>query len=459
MNSIGQITSKAGPFFIEALAHLKNRVVPPSQADSGLSVQSYDNRGKLADFLSQMRSRMERLQAGLAANSFLAGSFSRNHKMASVSDRSKVLASASDSAAEKEYSLAVNRLARSRSFVSRTFDSAGTTDLEAGTYSFDLTVGSRSYSLDVTIDKNVAGPDSNRDVLRKIQSVIAGKDENVEAVISESTVKDFTPYGENVFKEVASLQVSSVAEGKDVSFALEDTSGNLIETLGLDKIRTYGRSSEYSLNSSRAASATNTLSLDENNLTAVLLGETAGSNVSIKVAGGVEAVEKELLSIIGDYNSFVEWIDGNRRFVSSRLKKDMLSGINSFAVRSRSLLPQDDSEITTGDLSSVLQVKKAADSLDLQFAEIGLTVNKDGRIDITDSFGATLVEDLETVHAAFAGEDGFFSRISSSIEILLSQGGSRYLEEKSQFLTYDAKGMSRDGIYRQGVTQLFNLYV
>lgn len=200
-------------FWGGASRSLGTRNLPISEDRSGLSVNSFDNRGKSADFLSEFRSSLEKFQKRLTTNSFFSDSFSHNIKTARVSDSDKALASASRATEKKYFSIGIERLAGSRTAVSSRFVSNEVTEFEAGTYSFDLAVNGTSYSLDVEIEKKVSDPDTNLDVLRKVQSAIHFADNNVEAFVSEGKRKDYNPYAENVYERVSFLTVRNKSTG------------------------------------------------------------------------------------------------------------------------------------------------------------------------------------------------------------------------------------------------------
>lgn len=463
MSSSDEVNANARTFFIEASWNLEKSQIstsfaPKIEDQPGPDANTFDNRDKFSDFLSEFRSQFQKFQTRLSTNSFISDSFTRLITTARVSDSDKILAKASSSADEKDYSVDVQRLARARTAVSNTLVSNEVTDFDEGTYSFDLTVGSTSYSLDVEIDQTVTNPDTNKDVLRKIQSAIDDvADSNIEAFVSEVKRKDFNPYAENVYERASYLTVRNKSTGEEVDFSLQDTSGNLIEELGLDKIRSYGRKNQYTVNGTSSNANSNNISLDSDRLSAVLLDTTPSKTVNIKVRGGTPTLEKELIDIVADYNNLIEWLDDNRRFVSPDVKIDLFKDVGSTEVNRRVLQSKNDVPVAQGDLSSTVQTEISG-TIDHKLIEIGLKLNNDGILEISDDFSSALSRKTKDVYEALAGEKGFFTKIKSAIDDILAQSGERYILEHSNFLTYDSQGENSQKIYRQGVSHLFSLY-
>lgn len=462
MGSNGEVNATARTFFVEASWNLEktqisSSLAPKMEDQPGPVVNTFDNRGKFSDFLSEFRSQFQKFQTRLSTNSFISDSFTRLIKTARTSDSDKILAKASSLADEKDYSIDIKSLAGTRNASSNTLVSNVVTSFDAGTYSFDLTVGSTSYSPSVEIDKTVTNPDTNKDVLRKIQSAIDGVDSNIEAFVSEVKRKDFNPYAENVYERASYLTVRSKSTGEEVDFSLQDTSGDLIEKLELDKIRSYGRKNQYTVNGINNNANSNDISLDSNRLSAVLLDTTTNGAVNVKVRGGTPTLEKELLDIVADYNNLIEWLDDNRRFVSPDVKIDLFKDVGSTEVKRRVLQSKDDVPVVQGDLSSTVQTEISG-TIDHKLIEIGLKLNNDGGLEISDDFSSALNRETKGVYETLAGEKGFFTKIKSAIDDILAQSGEKYILEYSVFLTYDSQGENKQKIYRDGVSQLFSLY-
>lgn len=460
MSGIGAADAQKGSVFIDAFTNLRTpRVMPLQVEPSGLTVNSFNNQGKVAEFLPKLRSRLEKFHSVLKTNSFLSDSFTWKIKTARVSERDKMLAKASSKAAKAEYSVDVDRLARTRTAVSSQLRNSEITDFEMGTYSFDLTVGSNSYAIEVNVDKTVSDPDTNKDVLQKVQAAIQGLNENIEVSVSEVKRRDYNQYAENVYKRVSFLTIKNKATGEDVLFSLQDTSGNMLETLGLDKIRSYGSKSQYTVNGKSAASDSNIVSLENNKLDALLLNTTTGNRtVSVKVRGGLSVLEKELHGVVADYNSMIDWLDDNKRYISPTLKRDIFTDIDSLALKQKNISGKKSGNRGDGEGLSILPQVKNSGSFDTKLAAIGLKLDNDGRLEISDDFASALENDLASVHETLAGEDGLFSKIGSAVDFILNQSGAKYILEKSHYLSYDSEGEGGKNVYRESVSQMLNIY-
>ncbi len=455
MSSIGGVNASASQFFVEASTNLQNTVAPIQEATSALNQNSYDNTGKTADFLSQFRNKLQSFQHNLTSNSFLSNGFSWRVKTAGVSDREKLLVYAATEAEEKEYSVDIDRLANNRKALSEQLDSNEVTEFEEGTYSFDLTVGDATYSLDVEIDQTVTDPDTNKDVLRKIQSAIDGKDDNIEAFITDTKVKDFTLYSDNFFyKDVSTLTIRNPSTGTENAFSLQDTSGDLIETLGLDVVRKVGNANEYSVNASSSSTQSNSVAINSD-LQAQFLDITPEKITSVRVRDDRSDLEKELTDTIDEYNDFIQWLDDNQRFVSTRAKNDIFQEIGSTLLNQNS--PQSkNGAVSQGDISSALQINNK-NTIEYDLSEIGLQLTNEGRLEIDGDFGTALENDLKAVYDVLAGEEGFFSKVGTAVNDILEEGGANYILKQSNFLTYDTSAKTTD-VYLQGASQVISVF-
>ncbi len=456
MSSIGGVSASANHFFVEANANLQNKSSPAQKASSSYSRYSYDNTGQSADFLATFKSRLQKFQYSLSSNSFLADAFSWRIKTAGVADRNRLLVKASTSAAETDYSVKIDRLADSRKAVSKRINSNDVTEFDSGTYSFDLTIGETTYSLDVEIDKTVTNPDTNKDVWRKIQAAIDGKDVSIEAFINEKKVKDYSQYTANSFKRVSSLTVQNKSTGTESNFTLQDTSGDLIDKLGLDKIRSSGSTSQYAVNAESGSTNSNSVALN-NDLQAQFFSTTNEKPLNLRVRGAKADLEKALINTIADYNDLMEWLDDKRRFISSTVKNDIFQKIGSSILNRNNLQNKEGLAVTQGNLSSTLQVTNR-ESTERELAEIGLQLTNDGRLNINDDFAAALQKDLKAVHGVLAGDDGFFSKVGQAVADILNQSGEKYILQQSNFLAYNSNGTQTKDIYLRGSSQLVNLY-
>lgn len=456
MGVIGNVKANGGTLYELLLKNLQIRsassVAPKKEDQPAPTFNSFDNQKKLPGFLAEFRSSFVRFQSRLNNSSFLGASFTRLMKTATVSDSGKALAKASGEASEDSYTVSIARLAERRKSLSETLVSKQTTDFDEGTYTFDLTVGRNSYSIDVEIDKSVTNPDSNKDVLRKIANAVSGVDENIEAQVIESKRKDYyNLYTENALEKVSSLSISNVQAGNEFEYSLSDTSGDLIEKLGLDRTRTMGRENQYSVNHVVAGGDSNTVTLDDNRLSVEFLDPTREDKpLSIKVAAGMAALEKELTDVINEYNELVNWLDNNRRFVNPAVKSQLFGNLQSRTL-SGNYLPGREGSVKFNVANSSV--------IDQKLTEIGLTIQTDGSIAIDEEFSKSINRDLKGIYDALAGEQGFFTQIAAGIDEILSRNSSVFVLERSNYLTYDAQGNDKQSIARRGVAGFLDLYL
>ena len=155
-----------------------------------------------------------------------------HYRTASVSDPDKIRAQAALDATPTNYLVDIDRLATAQTHRSRSLLSEEITDLAEGTYTFTLTVGETSHSLNVNINKTGLDPDTHKDVLKKLGRRISQADDSLEAFVVESPRKVYSTLSDNLTEKVVSLTVRNKNTGDSTYFSLEDDSGTIIDTLG-----------------------------------------------------------------------------------------------------------------------------------------------------------------------------------------------------------------------------------
>ena len=334
-----------------------------------------------------------------------SGSVASLFRTVSVSDSSKASAQVEDGAKTVQYSLDIDRLATAKTAQSVPLRSDSITDLSEGTHSFTLEVDDTIYELGITVVKSGSSPDTNKDVLQKLAHAISGTNINIEAFVSEGNRKVYSMLAENLTENIASLTVRTKETGDSTDFSLSDSSGgSILETLGLNSIAMYGKTSRYSLDATSGESDTNTVTSDSERLTIRFLDKTADS-VTIRVSGGVDPVFNEISELIAAYNYYVSWFDSNSQYINPAVKEDMVEDISSIEER----------------LSS-----------------IGLVLADSGTVYITEEFENAIKTDIGTVRQTLTGADGFFTKVSSSLNVIMTHGALEYVRNKEQLYGYSS---------------------
>ncbi|NOX32123.1 MAG: flagellar filament capping protein FliD [Deltaproteobacteria bacterium] len=451
------------PFPYEALSRLQTAISPDIDKEPSYSARSYDNQGRISDVAASLRSKLGYFHTRISSSSFLSDTFSWQVKTAKTSDQDHLLAKAISQADEKDYSLEVDRLATIRTATGKRLDSDDATDFATGTYSYSLTIGSDSNAISIDIDNEIGAPETNRSVLLSIERSINRLGVDVTAELHDKKVRDYNPYRENTYKNVSYLTISSNSTGEDVLFSLSDTSGNLIETMGLDKITNFGQQNQYRLDGVQVQSNANDITIVPGKVSATLFETTdSGKNLLINVKQGYTALADELTQIINDYNKLITWIDDNESVISPSLKTTLFKNLSSINIQDRTL--KIETNKNTGNATAVrtdlapLVNLENKNTIDSDLLSIGLTLNNNGTIDITDGFKTAVSGQLRKVYNALAGTDGFFTKISDAIDTIHGKSENNYVFALNSILYYDANGTDRQSIYKTNSSSIINFF-
>ncbi|MFH2061224.1 MAG: flagellar filament capping protein FliD [Pseudomonadota bacterium] len=451
------------PFPFDSLRRLQNLVPSDIDKTAGYSARSYDNRGRISDVAAALQSKLGYFQTRLSSSSFLSDTFSWQINTAKSADPSRLLAKATSSAQTKTYSIEIDALATARTAVSDKLVSDGVSDFQTGTYSYALTVDSKTYSIDVAVDNPLGDPATNRSVLRDVERSINSLGAGVTASMKDTKAQDYNPYRENAYKDMSYLTITSNVTGDEIDFSLSDTSGSLIEDLNLDRVSQFGTQNQYRSDGDLFAFDSNDVIIESGKVGAYLLGTTnSGENIQVSVKQGRSSLSTELTQIINDYNELIGWIDDNESVISPGLKQELFKGLSSLATQNKTLERKSFEETKhVNSMGSAFRTNlnlENKNSIDSDLLEIGLTLNIDGTLDISEKFSESVNANLRDVYDTLAGTNGFFTHISDSIDTIHSKRESNYVYSFNSILSYDSQGTNRNSIYKSNSVSIISLF-
>lgn len=457
MDSINEIKG-ADPFPFNSLRRLLPQTSPDFDKASHYSARSYDNRSRISDIADALRSKLGYFQTRISSSSFLSDIFSWQVKTAVTSDPDRILARGSLLANKKKYSLEIDSLASTRTVISDKLVSDDTSVFETGIYSYTLTIGEDSHAIDLNLENDGAHL-SNRSVLLDIERSINRLGLDVKARLYDTQQRDYSPR-ENAYKDISYLKIESKTTGEDIQFSLSDTGGDLIEKLNLDRVRLFGRKNQFRVDGVLDHSNSNKISLDQGNVSAYLLGTSdSGEKLQINISRDKKVLALELTTIIDDYNELIRWMDDNNSVISSGLKTAFFKDLSSNAVRNRTLkrdIGNNDDMIKVNGRSRIKH--ESRNTIDLKLMDIGLMLQNDGTLDISEDFATSVSSNLRNVYDALGGTNGFFTKISESIKSIHNTSESNYVFSFNSILTYNAKGTNRRSIYKANSPSIISLF-
>lgn len=325
----------------------------------------------------------------------------------------KILATAFDRAPLLLHQEEISYLAQAQINTGKKLITTETPSLNAGDYTFDLTVGDDSISIEVELVTTGNGADDNFDFLAKIGREIMNNEERLEAYLILSTEPD----EDNVDQDMVALSIKAKETGRGVTFGFTDTSGNLIETLGIDRVSQGGGQARIYHDQRPYSPDYNTLVFSEDKLALKLINPTDRVE-SIKVEKGLEAVFAQAKRLIDRYNGFLSFLKVNSKYINPNIRIGLQK------------LEKDHSRALHG---------------------IGLTFFGRENILTGDVFFNNLVAKPELVQEVLKGPEGFFTGVREEIVSILGRDAGHYMQIikkdsyaslKTTINTYENRGIS-----------------
>lgn len=440
---------------------------PEPVSQSAYTAKSYDNRKRFSGIASALASQLSTFSSRFNATTFLTGDFSWQVRVADTPSDSLVMPSATDSAEPDTYVLEIESLATAESGTSLKLASDDRADIDTGTYEFDLTVGGDTYSIELDIENDDADPLTNRELLQTVERTLAGQGADIAVEIYEYQAQAYGEDMDGQYEAVSYLTVTTSDTGEDADFSISDTSGALIETLGLDRSRRVGTNNAFSVDGNAYETDSNDVTVAADDVYATLVGTTdTGENIQIEVEQGTEALADKLTYLISEYNSFIQWLDENDSVINPSIKTALFSDIDSAVLEDTYLTSGASNGGTTRETIHVGQyaapVTRGPDiglyGLDSDLDEIGLSLNSDGTLDISADFETAVAGRLWDVYDTLGGDDGFFTKINAAIEDVQESGEGQYLLYRSSVLSYTDEGRDSRSIYRESGASLISMY-
>ncbi len=323
---------------------------------------------------------------------FPEGDLPNHYRTATVSDPGKLTAQAALDATPTNYLMEIDRLAATQTNRSSLLASNEITDLDEGTYTFTLTAGDTSHSLEVDINKSGLHPDTNKDVLKKLERRINQVDDSLEAFVTETQRKVYSTLSDNLTEKVVYLTIRNKNTGSSTPFSLEDETGTIVDTLKVNHVTQSGQPAQYRLNSSLFTAETNTGAADSGKLTFGFL-DTTQEPVMTTVKAGLTPAEGRVVDLLLAFNGYLNWLDEKSRYFKPSLKIGILEEMNA--------------------AERTLQ-------------GIGLGFDENGLISANSKFTNAFEGNVSQVREALTGEKGFFTLMATRLEEIIDNGVQNY---------------------------------
>ncbi len=363
-----------------------------------------------------------------------------------LSDTTSFSATASDSASFGAHTMEVTRLASPDTRLSDKFISTNSdiiTAVGAGAKSFDISV-SQPTDADPdnreTISVSVTLSSSDDDTV--LQEIADAVNTAMNSAFDADTIDRENRANATVIKETSDnsrLSIRSGSTGYIGRINFETDPDGLLAYLGISNASVVagasGGQAESVGTSEDTSSLTSQFDLDgltiyrnSNQVTDAISGvtltlnETATGPTDFSVVSDSSSIESEIQDFIDKYNDILSYIKSRSTVDSDTGERGVFAGDSTFTSLRFNMRSDIISEVTGQSSDAPTQI-----------TEIGIDVNNDGSLRLSDS--DVLIQAIETdpedVRTLFAGNDGIATRLSSRVADYLGFNGFIQTREDS----------------------------
>lgn len=360
---------------------MENQQLPMQSTNALVMLNSYANN--LAETASQ-------LQLTSPDNVF-------NQMVATSSDPNSISVSAQPGATASTYSVTVNQLAMAQQNNGTSLSSNSVTSLTPGTYSFTAQVGGQQYNISFNVNQG----DTNQTVLDNMAQAINSANIGITAIENN-----------NPYLGTSQLEINANNTGTNNAFTLTDVSGNAVSYTGANTVTVEATNANYTINVVSGTSQTNTVNVDNNNLT-MTFNKTV-SNATVTVAPDTQSISDSINNFVNDYNEMLTYVNQNQQYISPLVASELTQSYEYQA--------------------SNLQA-------------IGITQNPDMTLSIDqNTLNNAIQNNFSTVQAAFAGFDGLAVNVGQFVGQIAESPLTDYANETMSLVNnnmgiYDSTGM------------------
>ncbi|MDI3312139.1 MAG: flagellar filament capping protein FliD [Thermoanaerobacterium sp.] len=321
--------------------NIENQQLPMQTTNALVMLNSYANN--LGETASQ-------LQLTSPNNVF-------NQMVATSSDPNFISVLAQAGATASTYSVSVNQLAMAQQNIGTSLASNSVTSLTPGTYSFTAQVGGQQYNISFNVNQG----DTNQTVLDNMAQAINSANIGITAVVNN-----------NSYLGTSQLEINANSTGTNNAFTLTDVNGNAVSYTGANTVSVEATNANYTINGVSNTSQSNTVNIDNNNLT-ITFAKTV-SNATVTVMPDTQSISDSINNFVNEYNEMLTYANQNQQYISPLV----VSGLTQSY------------EYQASNLQA-----------------IGITQNPDMTFSIDqNTLNNAIQNNFSTVQAAFAGFDG-----------------------------------------------------
>jgi flagellar hook-associated protein 2 len=352
-------------------------------------------------------------------------------KTATSTNESVLTASAGSTATTGSHLIKVNQLAKADTQVSNQVtrsDTSVATAVGIGTKSFTVTINGESTQFDVNINEG----DDNSTILSNLAQAINASDAEIAAsVVNNSST-------------TARLVLRSDNSGSDYEISISDTSGSLINHLGLDSAakstdtaggyiyQTSELDAKFELDGISITSNSNEVDdvLEGVTLNLSSVQDVGDDPIQLAVETDTETVKSNLKTFFEKYNDVLNYIKLKTAVDPENDVRGELAGDFSFInlrMNLRSMVSSSISSVSSGNPSLI--------------SEVGIEPDDQGNLSIADSdkFDDAVELDSNRIAALFSSTEGIATKIYDLLSPYTKTGG--IIDDDSEALSRKVKNI------------------
>jgi flagellar hook-associated protein 2 len=382
--------------------------------------------GTLKSALASLQTALEPFKDGAALQRFTVTTSEKDKGLSAVAGKGAVASS---------FTVEVDHLATAHKLTSQKFDTGetlgeGGLDISMGGKSMHLTIAAGNKLTDVAAAINRA-----KDNPGVTASIISGSD-GQHLVLTSNTTGAANPI--------------EVTPGSGVDARLASSQMRQVEAAGDAELRIDG---------TRVTSASNTLEGVVSGITIKLESASVGTKQTLTIAPDTEATGTAIRDFVKAYNSYVDALNGLTSYTA---------GTGSSSAQAGALLGDSIARTLAAALPAVVSAgAKGSDGTRHSLGEIGIKLDKTGKLEIDDETFKKALQPGNSAIAALFGSDGMAAKLNSAITPYVQSSGiierrstaiSKEIEDiKKQSTTLDAHATQLTAQFNRQFTALNTL--
>ncbi|MEX3941936.1 flagellar filament capping protein FliD [Paraburkholderia sp. BR10937] len=339
--------------------------------------------GTLKSALASLQTALERFKDGAALQSFTVTTSEKDKGLSAVAGKNAVASS---------FTVEVDRLATAHKLASDSFDTGealgeGNLDISMGGKSMHLTIAAGSNKLtDVVAAINRAT--DNPGVTASIVNGADGQHLVLTANKTGAANAIDVQAGPGVDTRLASSQMREVEAASDAELRIDGT---------------------------RVTSASNTLEGVVSDITIKLASASVGTKQTLTIAPDTEATGTAIRDFVKAYNSYVDALNGLTSYTAATASTSAQAG---------ALLGDSIARTLAASLPAVVSAGvKGSDGVSHSLGEIGIKLDKSGKLEIDDEAFKKALQPGNTAIAALFGSSGMTTKLNSAITPYVQSSG------------------------------------